>query len=126
MSKLFESNWDTTRAALCEGLEGTKKQVMETVLNNTRRELQLMESATAGATASATAATTRATEPQLQRYKQHLLRASGARRRGPFASTSVQSPALQRSFPRQSRHWANEIVIVLYAPDSSVKTGELV
>jgi len=57
MSKLFESNWDTTRSALCEGLEGTKKQVMETVLNNTRAELKLMESATAGATSAGNVAT---------------------------------------------------------------------
>ena len=57
MTKLFESNWDTTRTALCEGLEGTKRQVMETVLNNTRRELALMESATAGATAAGNVAT---------------------------------------------------------------------
>ena len=53
MTQLFESNWDTTRTALCEGLEGTKRQVMETVLNNTRNELKLMESATAGATSTA-------------------------------------------------------------------------
>ena len=57
MSKLFESNWDTTRTALCEGLTGTKRQVMETVLNNTRNELKLMESATAGATSAGNVAT---------------------------------------------------------------------
>jgi len=57
MSKLFESNWDATKSALCEGLEGNKKAVMETVLENTKRELQLMESATAGATAAGNVAT---------------------------------------------------------------------
>ena len=57
MSKLFESNWDATREALCEGLEGNKKVVMETVLNNTKAELTLMENATAGATAAGNVAT---------------------------------------------------------------------
>ena len=57
MSKLFESNWDATREALCEGLEGNKKAVMETVLENTRKELALMENATAGATAAGNVAT---------------------------------------------------------------------
>ena len=57
MSKLFESNWSATREALCEGLEGNKKAVMETILENTRAELALMENATAGATAAGNVAT---------------------------------------------------------------------
>lgn len=62
MSKLFESQWQATKKALCEGQDllvnqnGTpnpnKKKVMETVLENTRREMRLMEQATAGATNS--------------------------------------------------------------------------
>ena len=31
---LFESNWQPTKDALCEGLEGNRKAVMETVLEN--------------------------------------------------------------------------------------------
>lgn len=57
MSKLFESNWQATKTALCEGLEGNRRAVMETVLENTRKELKLMESATAGATAAGNVAT---------------------------------------------------------------------
>lgn len=67
MNKLFESQWKATKAALCEGRDlshnqdGTvnqnKKKVMETVLENTRRELKLMENATAGATNAASVAT---------------------------------------------------------------------
>lgn len=67
MNKLFESQWQATKKALCEGrdlthnMDGTpnpnKKAMMETVLENTRRELKLMESATAGATNSANVAT---------------------------------------------------------------------
>ena len=34
---LFESNWQPTKDALCEGLEGNKKTVMETTLENTRQ-----------------------------------------------------------------------------------------
>ena len=55
MSKLFESNWGATKEALCEGLDGNKKAVMETVLENTKRELALMENATTGATAAGNA-----------------------------------------------------------------------
>ena len=57
MSKLFESNWDATKEALCEGLEGNKKAVMEVILENTKNELALMENATAGATAAGNVAT---------------------------------------------------------------------
>jgi hypothetical protein len=67
MSKLFESQWSVIKQTLCEGedltrnMDGTpnttKKKMMETVLENTRRELRLMESATAGATNAASVAT---------------------------------------------------------------------
>jgi hypothetical protein len=49
--KLFESqNWNATKDVLLEGLNGNRKAVMETVLENTRK--QLTESVTAGATQS--------------------------------------------------------------------------
>jgi len=55
---LLESHWVKTKDALCDGLEGTKRKVMETVLDNTRKELSnLMESATAGATSAGNVAT---------------------------------------------------------------------
>jgi hypothetical protein len=68
MNKLFESQWKATKAALCEGrdlthnMDGTpnanKRKMMETVLENTRKELsRLTEAATAGATNSANVAT---------------------------------------------------------------------
>jgi hypothetical protein len=67
MNKLFESQWQATKKALCEGADlkknadgspnTTKQRVMETVLENTRRELKLLESATAGATNAASVAT---------------------------------------------------------------------
>lgn len=71
MSKLFESHWKATKQALCEGKDlefnmdgspnATKKKVMETVLENTRKELMsrsaLMETATAGATSAGNVAT---------------------------------------------------------------------
>jgi hypothetical protein len=61
MSKLFESNWKATKEALCEGLSGNRKKVMEVVLENTRRDLQgrvpLLETATAGATSAGNIAT---------------------------------------------------------------------
>ena len=47
-TKLFESNWGATKEALLVGLKGTKRQTMDTVFENTRRNLA--ESATAGAT----------------------------------------------------------------------------
>jgi len=52
---LFESNWQPTKDALCEGLEGNKKAVMETVLENSRQSL--MEAAGAGATTAGNVAT---------------------------------------------------------------------
>lgn len=71
MSKLFESNWNRTKSALCEGqdlernmdgsLNPTKKKAMETILENTYRELSrsnpLLETATAGSTAAGNIAT---------------------------------------------------------------------
>lgn len=64
-NKLFESQWQNTKQALCEGTDlthnfdgsknETKKQVMETVLENTRRAL--LETATSGATNAANVAT---------------------------------------------------------------------
>lgn len=71
MTKLFESQWSVTKKALCEGkdlthnqdgtLNPTKKAIMETVLENTYREIKqtaaLMENATMGATNSANVAT---------------------------------------------------------------------
>jgi len=52
---LFESNWQPTKDALCEGLEGNKKAVMETVLENSRQSL--MEAASTGATNAGNVAT---------------------------------------------------------------------
>lgn len=47
--KLFEAqNWTATKDVLLEGLNGNKKAVMETVLENTKKNI--MESASAGAT----------------------------------------------------------------------------
>lgn len=67
MSKLFESQWNVTKKMLCEGkdlthnqdgtVNTTKKRMMETVLDNTYRELRLMENATSGATNAANVAT---------------------------------------------------------------------
>lgn len=64
-NKLFESQWVQTKQALCEGadltrnfdgsINTTKKKMMETVLENTRRSL--METATSGATSAANVAT---------------------------------------------------------------------
>jgi hypothetical protein len=49
--KLFEAqNWTATKDVLLEGLQGNKKAVMETVLENTKKNI--MESASAGATQS--------------------------------------------------------------------------
>lgn len=56
MENLFEgNNWDNTRDALLEGLEGTKRDVMSSVLENTK--VALKESATAGATQAGNIAT---------------------------------------------------------------------
>jgi hypothetical protein len=49
--KLFEAqNWTATKEVLLEGLNGNRKAVMETILENTRKNI--MESASAGATQS--------------------------------------------------------------------------
>jgi hypothetical protein len=56
MENLFEGkNWDATRDALLEGLNGTKRDVMSSVLENTKK--QLNENATAGATQAGNIAT---------------------------------------------------------------------
>ena len=55
MSELLESRWQDTKAALLEGLQGNKKSVMATTLENTRKYLS--ESATAGATSAGNVAT---------------------------------------------------------------------
>ena len=55
MSELLESRWSDTKNALLEGLTGTKKAVMATTLENTRKYLS--ESATAGATSAGNVAT---------------------------------------------------------------------
>jgi len=55
MSQLLESRWSETKEALLEGLQGNKKTVMETTLENTRKYLS--ESATAGATSAGNVAT---------------------------------------------------------------------
>ena len=55
MSELLESRWQDTKGALLEGLQGTKKAVMATTLENTRKYLS--ESATAGATSAGNVAT---------------------------------------------------------------------
>jgi len=55
MSELLESRWHDTKTALLEGLQGTKKAVMASTLENTRK--YLMETATAGATSAGNIAT---------------------------------------------------------------------
>jgi len=55
MSELLESRWQETKGALLEGLNGNKKAVMATTLENTRKYLS--ESATSGATAAGNIAT---------------------------------------------------------------------
>jgi hypothetical protein len=55
MSQLLESRWSETKDALLEGLSGTKRTVMATTLENTRKYLS--ESATAGATSAGNVAT---------------------------------------------------------------------
>ena len=55
MSELLESRWQDTKTALLEGLQGTKKSVMATTLENTRQYLS--ETATAGATSAGNVAT---------------------------------------------------------------------
>ena len=78
MSKLFESQWKQAKSALLEGRDishnmdgtksNTKRQMMETLMENTRRELKLFEAATAGATnASNVAAINKVILPILRR-----------------------------------------------------------
>ena len=55
MSELLESRWQETKTALLEGLNGTKKSVMASTLENTRK--YLAETATAGATSAGNIAT---------------------------------------------------------------------
>ena len=55
MSELLESRWHDTKSALLEGLQGNKKAVMASTLENTRR--YLAETATAGATSAGNIAT---------------------------------------------------------------------
>jgi len=55
MSELLESRWQETKEALLEGLQGTKRSVMSSTLENTRKYLS--ESATAGATSAGNVAT---------------------------------------------------------------------
>ena len=55
MSELLESRWQDTKGALLEGLIGTKKAVMATTLENTRKYLS--EAATGGATSAGNVAT---------------------------------------------------------------------
>ena len=55
MSELLESRWQDTKTALLEGLQGTKKCVMATTLENTRG--YLAEAATTGATSAGNVAT---------------------------------------------------------------------
>lgn len=63
MSKnLFETHWAATKTALCEGLTGNRKKVMEVVLENTKKDLStrgglLLETASAGATSQGNIAT---------------------------------------------------------------------
>jgi len=55
MSDIINENWQATKDALMEGLNGHKKSVMDVTLENTRR--YLAESATAGATSAGNVAT---------------------------------------------------------------------
>lgn len=61
---LFEANWNLTKQALCDGLTGNRKKVMDVVLENTKRDLHnrfnggmLLENATPGASSSGNVAT---------------------------------------------------------------------
>jgi len=55
MSELLENRWQDTKTALLEGLNGNKKAVMASTLENTRK--WLTETATAGATSAGNVAT---------------------------------------------------------------------
>jgi hypothetical protein len=62
MTKLFESqNWSKAKEALLEGLQGNRRQVLETVLENTKKELSargsMLFEATPGATTAGNVAT---------------------------------------------------------------------
>jgi len=54
--KLFESKWAATKEALLEGLSGSRRQSLDVVLENTRKQ-SLTETATAGATGAGNIAT---------------------------------------------------------------------
>ena len=61
-NNLFETHWAATKQALCEGLTGNRKKVMDVVLDNTKRELSrmsgiLFESSTPGSTSAGNIAT---------------------------------------------------------------------
>ena len=49
-AELLESRWGETKQALLEGLQGSRRTTMATVLDNTRKYLS--ESVTAGSTDS--------------------------------------------------------------------------
>ena len=74
MSQLLtESKWALVKNRLTEGLVGTRKQVMETVLEN-QRKLMLNESATGGATtAGAIAQLNKVILPVIRRVMPTLL-----------------------------------------------------
>jgi len=55
MSEIINENWQGTKTALLEGLQGHKKSVMDVTLENTRR--YLAESASSGATSAGNVAT---------------------------------------------------------------------
>jgi hypothetical protein len=55
MTKQLNENWDATKEALTDGLTGTKKKVMETTLENTRKYLS--EAVSPGATTAGNIAT---------------------------------------------------------------------
>lgn len=55
--KLFGRNWAPTKDALLEGLSGTRRSVLDVVLENVRRQIMITESATAGATQAGNVAT---------------------------------------------------------------------
>jgi hypothetical protein len=55
MANLFESNWSATKDALMEGLNGQRKQTMDVVLENAKK--QLSEAASTGATGAGSVAT---------------------------------------------------------------------
>jgi len=54
-TQLLEGRWNDTKTALLEGLSGTRRSSMQTILENTRTHLK--ENATSGATASGNIAT---------------------------------------------------------------------